>query len=46
METQNAENTLPPAYDPKAVEGRWYPEWEKSGIFTASQDPGKPPFAW
>ncbi len=32
---------LPPAYEPKDVEARWYEIWEKSGIFTASQDKPK-----
>jgi valyl-tRNA synthetase len=32
---------LPPAYEPKNVEARWYDVWEKSGIFTASQDKPK-----
>ncbi len=32
---------LPPAYEPKDVEARWYDIWEKSGIFTASQDKPK-----
>ncbi len=38
METPKTEILLPPVYDPKAVEGRWYEVWEKSRIFTASQD--------
>src|SRR5689334_22761607 len=42
---ENQENILPPAYDPKAVEGRWYEEWEKSGAFTASQKSEKPAFS-
>jgi valyl-tRNA synthetase len=32
---------LPPAYEPKDVEARWYDIWEKSGIFTASQEKPK-----
>jgi valyl-tRNA synthetase len=32
---------LPPVYEPKDVEARWYDIWEKSGIFTASQDKPK-----
>src|ERR1700685_1965618 len=32
------EISLPPAYEPKNVEAYWYPEWEKSGVFKASQD--------
>ncbi|HTC21047.1 MAG TPA: valine--tRNA ligase, partial [bacterium] len=38
------EFSLPPAYEPKEVEGRWYPEWEKSGIFKPSDDSSKKPF--
>jgi valyl-tRNA synthetase len=36
---------LAKAYEPKAVESRWYPVWEKSGFFTAHPESGKPPFA-
>ncbi|HTA75805.1 MAG TPA: class I tRNA ligase family protein, partial [bacterium] len=36
---------LPPAYEPKDVEARWYDIWEKSGIFTASTDSKKPAFS-
>src|SRR5258708_13975950 len=39
------EFSLPSVYDPKTVESRWYEEWEKSGIFTASQDSAKPSFS-
>ena len=45
METKNIENALPSAYDPKAVEGRWYEKWEASGIFTASTTTDKPAFS-
>ena len=24
------------SFDPKAVESRWYPEWEKAGVFRAA----------
>lgn len=30
-------------YDPKAIEDRWYPYWEKNGFFRASRDTGKKP---
>jgi valyl-tRNA synthetase len=33
---------LAPAYDPRAVEARWYEFWEKSGVFEASDDPKDP----
>ena len=36
---------LPPAYEPKDVEARWYEIWEKSGVFTAAQDSQKPAFS-
>jgi valyl-tRNA synthetase len=32
------------AYQPKAVEARWYAEWEHRGYFTASPHSGKDPF--
>ena len=35
---------LPPRYDPKAVEKKWYEKWEKSGYFTSAIDPKKKPF--
>jgi len=43
MENQK-EFPLPPAYEPKNVEDRWYQEWEKSGLFKASADSTKPAF--
>jgi valyl-tRNA synthetase len=36
---------LPPAYDPKGAESRWYQEWEKSGLFTAATNKEKPAFS-
>jgi len=36
---------LAKAYEPKDVESRWYPFWEKSGIFTADAASGRPRFA-
>jgi valyl-tRNA synthetase len=41
---QPKEFSLPPVYEPKEVEARWYDVWEKSGIFTASQTSDKPAF--
>ncbi len=38
------EFSLPPVYEPKEVEARWYDVWEKSGIFKASQTTDKPAF--
>ena len=36
---------LAKAYEPRDVESRWYPFWEKSGFFTADPASPKPPFA-
>src|SRR5687768_12227140 len=42
--------TQPPApeatkgYEPKEVEGRWYPFWEEGGYFKADPTSDKPPF--
>jgi len=41
----NIEQELPPAYDPKVVEGKWYEVWERSGVFTADPDSKKPAFS-
>jgi valyl-tRNA synthetase len=35
---------LPKAYDPKAVEEKWYRFWEDEGLFEAEIDEGKEPF--
>jgi valyl-tRNA synthetase len=35
---------MPPAYDARAAESFWYPEWERRGYFTADPTSGKPPF--
>jgi valyl-tRNA synthetase len=45
METRDVGKNLPPAYDPKAVEGHWYEKWEASGVFTASTATDKPNFS-
>ncbi|HJT22960.1 MAG TPA: class I tRNA ligase family protein, partial [bacterium] len=45
MDKQELGNNLPPVYDPKVVEGRWYEQWEKSGLFTASATMEKPSFS-
>jgi valyl-tRNA synthetase len=31
-------------YEPAAVEARWYPEWEKRGLFNAEPDDPRPPY--
>ena len=31
-------------YNPKAIEGELYREWEESGAFTAHREEGKKPF--
>ncbi|HEY8149245.1 MAG TPA: valine--tRNA ligase [Vicinamibacteria bacterium] len=36
---------LAKGYEPKDVESRWYPFWEKSGFFTADAASGRPRFA-
>ena len=35
---------LAKSFDPKAIEGRWYPFWEARGDFAAGRAPGKPSF--
>src|SRR3954467_12613637 len=35
---------LPKAYEPKQVEARWYPAWEKQGFFHAEVDPSRPAY--
>ncbi len=35
---------LPPAYDPKQVEDRWYKFWEENGFFRGHRRPGEKPF--
>jgi valyl-tRNA synthetase len=37
---------LPPAYDPKLVEDKWYRAWEEAGLFhaQATGDPARRPF--
>ena len=32
---------IPKTYDHRAVEGRWYEEWERSGVFEADPNPEK-----
>ena len=35
---------LPKSFDPRAIEARWYPEWEKRGYFKHSEAAGKPAY--
>ncbi|MBA2781593.1 MAG: class I tRNA ligase family protein, partial [Rubrobacteraceae bacterium] len=35
---------IPKTYDHRAVEGRWYEEWERSGAFDADPNPEKEPY--
>ncbi len=42
--TTAAETDLPPAYEAKATERRWYEEWERRGYFRATPNSGKPAF--
>ncbi|HAJ56157.1 MAG TPA: valine--tRNA ligase [Candidatus Omnitrophica bacterium] len=36
---------LPPQYDPKVVEEKWYDLWAKTPLFHARPEPGKKPFS-
>lgn len=36
---------LPPSYDPKEVEDKWYKIWEEKGLFEPTYDPEKPKFS-
>jgi valyl-tRNA synthetase len=40
-----AQEPLAKAYEPKDVESRWYPYWEKHGYFAADPSSAKPAFA-
>jgi valyl-tRNA synthetase len=35
---------IPKTYDHRAVEGRWYEEWERRGAFEADPNPDKEPY--
>ena len=35
---------LPKSFEPAAIEARWAPLWEKSGVYEPTLDPGKPSF--
>ena len=35
---------IPKTYDHRAVEARWYAEWERSGAFEADPNPDKVPY--
>jgi len=37
-------SSLPKAYDPQAVEGKWYRFWEESGYFKPNGDTSRPTF--
>ncbi len=39
-----AAGDMPPQYDPKTSESRWYPFWEERGYFRADAASGKEPF--
>ncbi len=43
--TAVSEEKLSKAYDPREVEARWYPIWEKGGYFRAEDRSPKPPFS-
>jgi valyl-tRNA synthetase len=38
-------NEMPKAYEPGAVENRWYPKWEASGCFHGEVNPDKPAYS-
>ena len=40
-----ATTELAKAYEPRDVESRWYPVWEKAGYFTADPTSGKKRFS-
>ncbi|GBF34898.1 valyl-tRNA synthetase [Desulfocucumis palustris] len=40
----NPKTDMPPAYDPGAVEEKWYGYWEENKFFHARVDPEKEPF--
>ena len=42
-ETQTQE--LAKSYDPSSIEAKWYPYWEKKGLFKAGTDTSKPSFS-
>jgi valyl-tRNA synthetase len=48
MSDEQTENEIPKAYDPHAVEARWYADWESAGVFkadeTATLEDGKEPY--
>jgi len=39
------DNELAKAFEPAAIEARWYPVWESRGYFDAGADPGRPAFS-
>jgi len=40
--TSTSTSELAKSFEPKAIESRWYPQWEKKGYFKAGMDTGKP----
>ncbi len=37
-------SSMPPAFDPQAIEAGWYARWEKEGLFTAAAKSKKPKY--
>jgi len=35
---------LPKSFEPAAIEARWAPLWEQSGVYAPTLDPSKPSF--
>jgi valyl-tRNA synthetase len=44
IESQRRLDTIPKAYEPRAVEQRLYQWWERSGFFKPRPNPGRTPF--
>jgi leucyl-tRNA synthetase len=42
--TPEAKPTLPPAYDPQAIEAKWQKRWAEARVFEAEPDPAKPKY--
>lgn len=41
---KRVESNLPPTYDPKQAEKKWYDFWLEKGFFEAGKDPSKQPY--
>jgi valyl-tRNA synthetase len=43
--TTETTNPMPSAYDPSAIEGRWFVRWMEAGLFRADATSGKPKYS-